>query len=222
MNPVRVKICGIKDLETAVFATEKGADSLGFIFYEKSSRNISVNNAREIIRELPPFVNKTGVFVDKPINEIVEIVRETGIDTIQLHGDADFYRPEKVWELREKTYLPILYAVRITELNEDSVRKIMDIEDLNRIVNAFLLDRYDEKEYGGTGKTINFSEIQDSKVLFFIHRRVVLAGGINPGNVKSILQSVMPYGIDVSSGVEKEKGVKDLALIEKLLQETRL
>ncbi len=215
MSRIRVKICGVKELSNALKAVECGADGIGFVFYEKSPRFIEVEKSREIIKNLPALINKVGVFVNHSLPEIIKITEVTGIDTIQLHGN---YNMEFVRSLLNKTKLPIIYAIRIEKIS-DFTPENNHINELSQLVSCILLDRFDKNEYGGTGKTIFFENINlKDTSLAFLSKKVILAGGINKDNVIKIVSTLKPYGIDVSSGVEIEKGVKDNKLIEEFFE----
>lgn len=219
MNRIcRVKICGIKSIENALCAVYNGVHALGFVFYDKSPRFVEINQAKKIIMELPAFVNKVGVFVNHSLDEILKIVNETGIDTIQLHGEKHFYNLDFLKELRSKSLLPVIYAIRLERISDEifSDRFLLDISS---IASNILIDKFSSKLYGGTGETILFDEekplTETSKE--FISRKVIIAGGINSRNVKEIITRYNPYGIDVSSGVEIEKGKKDNSLIAEFM-----
>lgn len=188
---VKVKICGITNLEDALKAVEYGADALGFVFYRGSPRYIEPEKAARIIKELPPFISTVGVFVDEPSLEIMRIASITGINTIQLHGQEP---PESIIYHQK-----IIKAIRVRELS--------DLEPLRAYkgVHAFLLDAYSPEAFGGTGQLFNWDIAQEAKKF----GRIILAGGLNPDNVEKAIRWVHPYGVDVSSGVEKEKGIKD-------------
>lgn len=187
----RVKICGITNAEDAMAAVQAGADALGFVFYEGSPRHVFPETVREIINGLPPFVSTVGVFVNAPPAEIEETLRITGIDIVQLHGEEP---PE------ECDLLP----VRV--IKAFRVRDFTDLEVLQKYrVSAFLLDAYDPDAPGGTGRSFNWEIAVEAKR----YGRVILAGGLNPGNVADAIRKVIPYAVDVSSGVEVEKGKKD-------------
>ncbi|MFN3739588.1 MAG: phosphoribosylanthranilate isomerase [Thermodesulfovibrionales bacterium] len=188
---VKVKICGITNLEDGLKAVEYGADALGFVFFKKSPRYIEPEKAAEIIRKIPPFVSAVGVFVNTPSEEILRIALFTGINTIQLHGDES---PES-----------IIYPQKT--IKSIRVRELSDLEPLKDypMVHAFLLDTYSPEDFGGTGMAFNWDIAGEAKKL----GRIILAGGLNPDNIERAIRWVHPYGVDVSSGVEKEKGIKD-------------
>ena len=216
MKRIRIKICGIKELSNALTSVEYGVDALGFIFYEKSPRYITLESANKIIKNIPAFVNKVGVFVNHNSEEIIKIFEKTGIDTIQLHGDSSFYNIEFINTLRNKINASIIYAIRLEKLSELCLENII-FSELIKMGITILIDRLDSKEYGGTGKPIFFDEIKSFEVKNLVEKNVIIAGGINSKNISEILKKVTPYAIDVSSGVEIEKGKKDNMLIKEFL-----
>ena len=182
---MRVKICGITNLEDALIAIDAGADALGFVFYEKSPRFISPKKAKEIIKELPPFIERVGLFVNETKKNIEEIYRYTDISLAQLHFDVD----EDFLKSFNIKVLPVIRAKK----KED----ILKFKNYYRLVDAYV------DEYGGSGKRVAvewFEDIDCSKI--------ILAGGLNPKNIEEIKKYGF-YGVDVSSGVEAYKGKKD-------------
>ncbi len=189
-QPVRVKICGITRKEDAVRAVEFGADALGFVFYKGSPRYVRLDVVKSIISELPPFVTTVGVFVNEEASGISEIVRAAGIDVVQLHGDE----PEGMCSLWPR----VVKAFR--------VREFTDLRPLERYrVSAYLLDTYSPDLPGGTGQIFNWDIALEAKSF----GPVILSGGLTPENIDKAIRWVHPYAVDVSSGVEKEKGIKD-------------
>lgn len=189
---VKVKICGITNWGDAQAAVEAGADALGFIFFEKSPRHVSTSVAADIIRRLPPFIARVGVFVDMPRDGILNIIAECGLDTVQLHGGES---PEFSAGIAQKT----IKAFRIE--NEKS------LEPLHRYkTSAWLLDSYVAGQLGGTGAVFQWDLAVRAVSL---GRPVILAGGLTPVNIADAVKQVRPYGVDVSSGVETAPGRKD-------------
>ncbi|MDA8168581.1 MAG: phosphoribosylanthranilate isomerase [Nitrospiraceae bacterium] len=187
---VKVKICGITNFNDALAAAEFGADALGFMFYRKSPRYITPKKAREIILRLPPFVSAVGVFVDEKPGDVERIMGEAGLDAAQFHGHE---RPEDC-------------AIAGRTIKAIRVKEISDLEPMRHYkVSAFLLDAYSPGALGGTGRIFNWSIAMDAKPF----GRIILAGGLTPENVADAIHMVKPYGVDVSTGVELEKGVKD-------------
>ncbi len=186
-----VKICGITNLDDALFASEAGADALGFVFYKKSPRYIEPKKARDIIKRLPPFVTTVGVFADQTEAEIKGIISETDIDIVQLHGEEP---PEFCEGLNKR----VIKAIR--------VRGMENLTEVKRYkACALLLDTYDRNLKGGTGKIFNWEIAREAKVF----NKIIIAGGLTPDNVADAIRVVQPYAVDVSSGVEKQKGLKD-------------
>ena len=186
-----VKICGITNLDDALFASEAGADALGFVFYKKSPRYVEPKKAWDIIKRLPPFVTTVGVFADQTEAEIKGIISETDIDIVQLHGEEP---PEFCEGLNKR----VIKAIR--------VRGMENLTEVKRYkACALLLDTYDRNLKGGTGKIFNWEIAREAKVF----NKIIIAGGLTPDNVADAIRVVQPYAVDVSSGVEKQKGLKD-------------
>ncbi len=200
---VRVKICGITNLEDALDAVEFGADAVGFVFYKRSPRYIEPHIAGEIIKRLPPFTVAVGVFVNEDPSEIERTINITGIHIVQLHGEEP---PERV-VCPEKT----IKSIRVKELT--------DLEPLKLYsgVSAFLLDTYSPDKYGGTGEVFNWDIAIHAKEF----GRIILAGGLNPENIERAIRYVQPYGVDVSSGVEIKKGKKDRELMRLFIERAK-
>jgi phosphoribosylanthranilate isomerase len=189
---VKVKICGITNLNDAMAAVDFGADALGFVFFEGSPRFISYNNAGAIIMRLPSFVTTVGVFVNQKTKEVEKIIDLTGIDVVQLHGNET---PEMCNVSRR-----VIKAIRVK-----SLESLDPLKNFKEKVSAFLLDTFTPDILGGTGQIFNWDIAVDAKQF----GRVILAGGLTPGNITEAVRRVRPYGVDVSSGVELEKGKKD-------------
>ncbi len=205
MARTRVKICGITRLEDAVLAARCGVDALGFIFYEKSPRNILPAKATAIIADLPPFVDRVGVFVNTAIEQIARCAA-AGLSCIQLHGDES---PDFCTEVRER--LPHCRIIKAFRVSEDTVAEEFSVYE--NCVDAFLLDTYVKGAKGGTGDVFDWSIIKKLK----LELPVVLAGGLTPGNVVQAISDVQPYCLDVNSGIEQAPGIKDHGHIMKLM-----
>lgn len=188
---VRVKICGITCVEDALHAAACGADALGFVFYDKSPRCVTVRTAREIIAALPPFVAAVGLFVNEAPERIRSIAQQCGLDLIQLHGD----------EGPGDCLLPPYRVVKALRVKDGASLAQAGTYD----VSALLLDAWSPTSYGGTGHTFNW-ELAAREAR---ERPVILAGGLDPQNVAEAVGTVRPYGVDVSSGVEAAPGRKD-------------
>jgi len=202
---IPTKICGITNLDDANVAVENGASAIGFIFYEKSPRTISINNAKSISKHLPKTIARVGVFVNHEKDFIRLAISEVPLDMIQLHGDEtpDFCNQFDV---------AILKALRIK--NEASL-SVMDQYD----VAVFLLDTFSNDQYGGTGETFDWSVLNRK-----FKTPIILSGGLNPENILDAIDAVNPSAVDVNSGVESSPGKKDfnkLKLLFKNLNKTQ-
>lgn len=198
---VRVKICGITSIEDAVAAVNAGADALGFMFYERSPRRISMDLAATIKNALPPFVVKVGVFADATEN-VVRSAALCGLNALQFHGNEppDF--------LKRFSPTTTIKAFRI-----QNAASLTMLSAYN--TSAWLLDSYTPAQLGGTGNTFNWDlAIQARK----LGRPLILAGGLTPENVADAVRKVRPYAVDVSSGVEFAPGKKDPAKIAAFIQ----
>jgi phosphoribosylanthranilate isomerase len=202
MARVKVKICGITNWKDAKHAIHEGADLLGFNFFERSPRYIEPARARRIVRRLPKRVSAVGVFVNEGERRILEIARAVGLDYLQLHGDET---PATVARL-ERSF-PVIKAVR--------VRKPFRAARLARFrdANALLLDGFDRRLRGGTGKTFDWAIARRAKR----RGRIFLAGGLTPENIGQAIRAAKPYAVDVCSGVESRPGKKDAGRMNKLM-----
>lgn len=200
---IKIKICGITNLDDALFAAEYGADALGFNFYKKSPRYIEPQKAAEIIAQLPPFVMPVGVFVNEREDRIREIQRMTCIQSVQFHGDES---PEFCQRFEAR-------VIKAFQVKDKESLKVM----AHYRVGAFLLDSYREGMRGGTGVTFDWHLAVVAKTF----GKIILAGGLTPENVAEAVKLVQPYGVDVAGGVEKEKGIKDQGKIKKFITEVR-
>lgn len=187
---MKVKICGITNLEDALLCSHLGADALGFVFYKESKRNISYSKAKEIIQHLSPFIVKIGIFVDQTADEINSISQEVGLNTVQLYGDSTQFMINEI-------YQPVIKCFRI--------KSDFDFSVLNEYTNCnFLLDTYSDEALGGTGKSFNWEIIPSE-----LRENIILAGGISTDNIEYIYNNLKPGGIDLSSSVESSPGIKD-------------
>jgi len=200
----RVKICGITNKEDAFLAASLGAWALGFIFYKKSPRDISAYKARKIISELPPFIVPVGVFVNQKEGAVRDIAKFCGITTLQFHGDETPQYCQHFGQYK------IIKAFR--------VKDDFNISNLSQFkTSAYLFDAYQENTFGGSGRTFNWDIIKDKK----LQRPVILSGGLNPDNVASAIETVKPYAVDVSSGVEASPGKKSGKLLQDFFENLR-
>jgi len=176
-----------------------GADALGFVFAE-SKRKITPGRAREIIKILPPFITTVGIFMDAALKEVIEISEFTSIDAVQLHGNES---PEYCDKIKRKVIKCI--SIIANDTKESLLSKMKDYS-----VSAFILD-----PGRGSGKVF------DWKIAKGIKKPIIIAGGLTPDNVKKAIRDLHPYGVDVSTGVEKDYGIKDREKVEKFIKEAR-
>jgi phosphoribosylanthranilate isomerase len=197
-----VKVCGITRLTDALHAAEHGATALGFVFWPRSPRCVSPDVAAAIIAELPSNVVTVGVFVNETIDRIRHVVAETGLTAVQLHGDEPpAYADALSW--------PIFRSVTLDDAE--------DVVTAWPAETTLLLDAADRDRRGGTGTTVDW----ERAATLARARRVVLAGGLTPGNVADAVAAVRPYGVDVSSGVEEAPGVKSFDKVTQFLATAR-
>jgi phosphoribosylanthranilate isomerase len=190
----RVKICGVTRFEDAALAVSLGASAIGFIFWPQSPRYVAPARVRTIIADLPPFVSTVGVFVNESPERVAEVVREAGVTVVQLHGQEDVIDYEGLpWPLIKAVV--VRGGVRPPELMEIPVRI------------PVLLDAFDPARPGGTGRSIDWQVAASVAV----ERPVILSGGLRADNVADAIEAVAPMAVDVSSGVEREPGIKDPA-----------
>jgi len=198
----RVKICGITNVEDALQAAACGADALGFVFYAKSPRCVSPQQARAIIAELPPLVTTVGLFVNAESETIRETASHCGLDRVQLHGDET---PD---------------ACRLSPLRVIKALRIRDAASLARADEypvALLLDAWSDQVYGGSGQSFDWQLARELAG----RRPIILAGGLTPENVAAAVSRVKPYAIDVSSGVERSPGQKDHLKVAEFIRRAR-
>lgn len=195
---MKVKICGITNLEDALLCAECNADAVGFIFYAKSKRYVSFEKAKEIINQLPPFLMKVGVFVNEEAEIVNESAQKIGLNVVQLHGDES---PEYV----SKIHLPVIKAFRVYEKFDWSV-----IDGYKNC--GIMLDSYSQSEYGGTGKTFEWSSIPPT-----YKNKIILSGGIKIEKLEQIFSELKPAAIDVSSSLEISAGKKDPQKLKEFL-----
>jgi phosphoribosylanthranilate isomerase len=205
MGRTRIKICGIRDSENAMVAAQAGADAIGFMFYRESPRHIEPEDAREIMDILPPMISTVGVFVNPSIEKFCDCEETCPTNYVQLHGqeDEELVRQCGPWLLRAVRYDPATIRTELERWDE--------IDE----VDAILVDG----SLGGQGVALDWKGLAEA--MEGIKTPVYLAGGLTPENVGEAISVVRPYGVDVSSGVEKERGVKDPALIRAFCEAVR-
>lgn len=203
---LRVKICGITQLDDAECACELGADAIGFIFYKKSPRYITMEQAAEIVRQLPEYVVRVGVFVDTSPNEITKHIETIKLDAVQFHGNYD------INDLEQFSSSQVIAVARVSD-----TFRAAELEKFKSCAAAILLDTYRKGLYGGTGKTFDWQAAIDAKA----YGRIILAGGLDPDNVRRAVETVSPYALDISSGVEAQPGKKDHKKLKQLFHHLR-
>ncbi|MCG8317492.1 MAG: phosphoribosylanthranilate isomerase [Pseudomonadales bacterium] len=197
----RVKICGITRKQDAIVAAQYGADALGFVFYEPSPRNISIEKAAAIIAQLPAFVTTVALFVNPAESFVGEVIKACQIDLLQFHGDES---PEFCQQF-SRPYIKALRVQPDLQITEQAEKYVS--------ARAVLLDAYVKNVPGGTGKTFDWNLIPENLTL-----PILLAGGLSPDNVADAVAQPHVWGLDVSGGVEASKGVKSPELIESFIK----
>jgi phosphoribosylanthranilate isomerase len=204
-----IKICGTTNLEDALLAVEAGADALGFVFHAKSPRNVSVETVREIVAQLPERVEKVGVFVEQDAEEIAGVVYQTGLTAVQLHGglEESALISQELLERGVRRMFPVFPAGLFYEEGAVDIKGRADSEN-SEVVVAIVVDSGTAEQRGGTGKAFEWRRVAAMEK-FTRLARVVIAGGLTPGNVAEAMRILNPWGVDVVSGVEAAPGKKD-------------
>ncbi len=205
---VKVKVCGITNLEDAQAAVEAGADALGFVCYRKSPRFVDAEVIRAIVSELPPFVLPVGVFVNEEQKVVRDLLDRCGLVLAQLHGDETAAYCESLGR-------PVLKAIRLQ--SRSGFLALAEFKG-RALVRGILVDAFSDAAYGGTGHRVDWNLAAEASQL----GRVILAGGLTPENVGEAIKIVRPYGVDVSSGVEANPGRKDHAKVRAFIKAAKL
>ena len=201
----RIKICGITNLDDGLEAIAAGVDALGFVFVPNTPRYITPSQAKLVIKQLPPFITNVGLFVDSEIDEIEDIVNHCKLDAVQLHGNES---PEMCSQISLQTKV-------IKSFHVKKEPQVLRNEIENYRVDAYLLDTFIKGKAGGTGQTF------DWRIAEGLSQRIILAGGLTPDNIGTAIAQLQPYGVDVSSGVEKSPGKKDTNKIYSFVRQVR-
>jgi phosphoribosylanthranilate isomerase len=188
---IKVKICGITTLDDAQVAVDAGADMVGFIFYPPSPRYVTPAQAQAIVAHLPVAVSTVGVFVNESVETVSRVVRESGVQMVQLHGTES---PEMCQQLP----WPVVKTLRFTAHVRPEIMQQYTVE-------AFLIEGFHAEIYGGGGARADWPRV----AALHSYGRIILAGGLTPENVREAIQVVRPYAVDVCSGVEATPGCKD-------------
>ncbi|HOK87744.1 MAG TPA: phosphoribosylanthranilate isomerase [Fervidobacterium sp.] len=201
---IRIKVCGITNLQDAVSICKEGVDALGFILSD-SPRRIELPKAYEISNALPPFVSRVAVVVNPTEAQLREIEESRVFDYVQLHGSEDA-------ELIKKCRLKVIKAIKL-----DSEKDCKDILVYQDLVDYFLFDTKTQNAIGGTGRTFDWRILEKVK----LKRPFILAGGLGPENIAEAIEKVRPNAVDLNSRVEKYPGKKDIELVRKTIRKIR-
>ena len=211
----RIKICGLTRSEDVQAATAAGADALGFVFYPASARYVSPELVAQLLRDLPPFVVSVGLFVNASEDELREVLAKAPIQLLQFHGDET---AEQCHALANAVNLPFIRAFRVKP--DASAQDLIECEKTYRaaspLFNGLLLDTFVDS-FGGSGKVFDWSLIPKE-----LAPLVVLSGGLNVQNATDAVRRVRPFAVDISSGVELSKGLKDTAKVRAFVKAVRL
>jgi len=208
----RIKICGMTQMAEARAAVQAGVDALGFIFFAKSPRNITPDQAREIIATLPPFVDAVGVFVNEELDHVRELVQYCGLTVVQLHGIESPEYCEKVGGRILKAF-----SVRPGEGGGLEPANGLAFAPYADKVKGFLLDTFHPAVAGGSGQAFDWDLLANSRP----PGPLILAGGLSAANVGEAVRRVRPFAVDVNSGVEVAPGIKDIEQIRQVVAEVR-
>jgi len=211
-----VKICGMTNLEDALVAVDAGADAVGFVFYEKSPRYVTVETAREIVEKLPKSVEKVGVFVNEQEERICSVADKVGLTTLQMHGDKeDPHVADLVVKRRPQT--KILATISMRRPDPEGWAMMWHPDS----VKAFLLDSGTSSQHGGTGEAFDWAATLPALDGIKRLARVVAAGGLTSANVGTAIGVLKPWGVDVASGVEARPGKKDPGKVRAFVRAVR-
>ncbi len=202
----RVKICGLTQAVDVAAAISAGADALGFIFYPASPRYVTIATAASLIRAVPPLINTVGLFVNAAVEQVVAVLAQVPLSTLQFHGDETV---QQCVAIAEAVNRPFIRAARVGSSTsaEDLLKYEKEYRSASPLFAGLLLDTLVE-QYGGSGKVFDWSLIPKE-----LAPRVVLSGGLNALNVTDAVTRIRPFAVDTSSGVEQQKGIKDIAKI---------
>jgi phosphoribosylanthranilate isomerase len=248
-----IKICGITNIDDALAASDAGADALGFVFYAKSPRHVTLETARSIVAKLPQQLDRIGVFVNKTVDEVVDAVKEVGLTSVQLHGEEDKEFNRALFrglenglgnELKNGTHRPTIfrsYSAKIFDtpaeqpvrwdpiaaglVEPDEAYKGKRVHKIHvakngdlflethgfrpGVLSGVLLDSSTAEKRGGTGEAFDWERVQPWAGIINSISKLIVAGGLHPGNVQEAIHLLHPWGVDVSTGVEREPGKKD-------------
>lgn len=215
MKRTRIKICGLTERTNLDMVIAAGADAIGLVFYPPSPRFVCAAHAAELIARLPPFVTVTGLFVNPTEQELMEVVRQVPLQLLQFHGDET---PAQCAALAAAAGLPFVKAFRVRPDTrpEDLLQSDSAFRSESRLCHGLLLDTHVEG-YGGSGKVFDWSLVPKE-----LAPRVVLSGGLSVQNVAGAVEQLRPFAVDISSGVERSKGMKDEEKVRAFIEQVRI
>ena len=200
----RIKFCGMTNEQDVMHAIDLGIDALGFVFVSDSPRYLTIEQAQKLTKKVPPFVIKVGLFMNSEKTDVENIINNVRLDILQFHGDED----EKFCLQFQRPYLK---AVPM-----GSVSSVTDFCQKYSSATGFVFDSHAPGQMGGSGETFEWSKLPKQ-----LEKPIILAGGLTPQNVAQAIRAVRPYAVDVSSGIEASKGVKDPAKMELFIKEVK-
>jgi phosphoribosylanthranilate isomerase len=220
-----VKICGMTNLQDALVAVDAGADAVGFVFYEKSPRCVTLEAAREIVRKLPANVEKIGVFAGSSVEDALTRSRDAGLDAVQVYPFT--HKPGANGNLDAvatstgdlKVYLALPITIFLGEGSKNMAGFAQ--ESSPEVLDTLFLDSGNSEHPGGTGRTFDWQQASSAVRELSLHRNIVIAGGLTPENVNEALEVLSPFGVDVVSGVEASPGKKDPEKVRAFVQAVR-
>lgn len=207
MSRLWIKICGITQKQDAVAAAQLGADAIGLVFYKPSPRSVTLSQASKIFTGILPSLKIVGLFVNPEPSEVTEVVESGLVDYLQFHGDESE-------EFCQRFNMPYLKAFKVGADRDIA----SDISNYNS-ADFILLDSFDKDAPGGTGKTFDWSTAEATNASSSTN--LIMAGGLNSSNVRKAVNQVRPFGVDVSSGVERKPGIKDMEKMQVFIEEAR-
>ena len=210
----RIKLCGLTRIEDVRQAVAAGADAIGLVFYPPSPRHVSAEVAAGLAQALPPMVSSVGLFVNASLAEVREVIRHVPLSILQFHGDET---PAQCRAIAEAVQRPFMRALRVRPdtTAADLLESVIAYRTASPLFSGLLLDTWSDA-YGGTGKVFDWSLIPAE-----IAHQAVLSGGLNVQNVTDAVRQVRPFAVDVSSGIESAKGIKDAALMRAFVSAVR-
>ncbi|RSB57532.1 phosphoribosylanthranilate isomerase [Acinetobacter soli] len=202
----RAKICGITRSQDIQAVVDSGADAIGLVFYPPSPRNVTAEQAAELVKKIPAYVQVVGLFVNATVNEIKSVLDSVALDVLQLHGDETPAQCQFIGEQCKRRW----YKAIQVKPELDIVQEIQRYQAAG--ASAMLLDAWHPELKGGTGHQFDWSKFPKLDI------PLILAGGLTPDNIADAIHTTQPYAVDVSGGVESAKGIKDQQLIERFMQ----